>query len=98
MNKIKKASQIHGKKEGFKILEERLCPSKDKMNQSKLDQWLNDIEANLIGEWSLEDSEKWEEFQDRYRDEFEDKLELLDKIMTKKKEQVKVTWISFVKD
>ena len=98
MNKIKRTNQIQGKKESLKILDEKLCPSKERMKQSKLDQWLNNCETNLISEWSQEDSEKWNEFKDRYRDEFEDKIELLDKFMAKKKEQVKVSWISIVKD
>jgi len=96
MIKIKRASQIHGKKEGVKILEDKLCTSKDRMNQSKLDQWLNEVETGVIGEWSVQDTGKWDEFKDRYKDEFEDKIELLDKIMAKKKERVKVTWISII--
>ena len=94
MTKIKRANQIHGKKEGVKILEDKLCPSKDKMNQSKLDLWIQDVETRIIGEGSLENTEKWDEFKDRYKDEFEDKIELLDRIMAKKKKRVKVTWIS----
>jgi uncharacterized protein YeaO (DUF488 family) len=98
MIKIKRASQIHGKKEGVKILEDKLCTSKDRMNQSKLDQWLNEVETGVIGEWSVQDTGKWDEFKDRYKDEFEDKIELLDKIMAKKKERVKVTWISIINE
>ncbi len=36
-------------------------------------------------------------FKSRYRDEFEDKIELMDNILANKKEKVKVTWISIFK-
>ena len=36
-------------------------------------------------------------FKERYRDEFEDKIELLYKIMAEKRERVKVTWISMLR-
>jgi len=59
MNKIKKACGIHEKEEGIKILEEKLCSSKESINQSKLDQWFKNNERKLISEWYLEDKEKW---------------------------------------
>jgi uncharacterized protein YeaO (DUF488 family) len=93
MIKIKKANQIHDKEKGAKIIEDKLCLTKENINHSKLDQWIHEIE-----DWTLKDIEKWKEFKDRYKDEFEDKIELLDRIMDKKKEKVKVTWISIFKD
>jgi uncharacterized protein YeaO (DUF488 family) len=98
MIKIKKASQIHDKEKGAKIIEDKLCFTRESINHSKLDQWIHEIEDVEIEDWTLKDIEKWKEFKNRYSDEFEDKIELLDKIMDKKKEKVKVTWISIFKD
>ena len=98
MIKIKKANQIHDKEKGVKIIEDKLCLNRDNINHSKLDQWIHEIEDGEIEDWTLQDIEKWKEFKDRYSDEFEDKIELLDMIMLKKKEKVKVTWISIFKE
>jgi uncharacterized protein YeaO (DUF488 family) len=98
MIKIKKAKQIHDKEKGVQIIEDKLCLTRDNINQSKLDQWIHEIEDGEIEEWTLQDIEKWKDFKDRYSGEFEDKIVLLDKIMDKKKEKVKVTWISIFKE
>jgi uncharacterized protein YeaO (DUF488 family) len=98
MSKIKKGNQIHDKEKGAKIIEDKLCLTRDNINESKLDQWIHEIEEGEIENWTLKDIEKWKDFKDRYSDEFEDKIELLDRIMDKKKEKVKVTWISVFKE
>jgi uncharacterized protein YeaO (DUF488 family) len=98
MNKIKKANQIHDREKGAKIIEDKLCLALENINHSKLDKWIHEIEDCEIEDWTLQDIEKWKEFKDRYSDEFEDKIELLDMIMLKKKEKVKVTWISIFKE
>ena len=97
MIKVKKAIQIHSKEDGVRIIEDKLCPSNDKLNQLKLDLWLDDFEGILIGDHLLDDTKKWTEFQNRYLDEFENKIELMDDILAKKKRRVKVTWISIFK-
>jgi uncharacterized protein YeaO (DUF488 family) len=94
MIKVKKAKQIHSKEDGVRIIEDKLCPKNDKMNQIKLDLWMEGI---LIGDHLLDDTEKWSEFQNRYMDEFENKIELMDDILAKKKRRIKVTWISIFK-
>ncbi|WP_048190156.1 DUF488 family protein [Methanobacterium sp. SMA-27] len=96
MIKIKKASQILDKEEGAKILEDKIYPSQNKMEQLILDTWLDDI-GSKTRELSFNDNDKWIEFKDKYGDEFEDKLELMDSIMVKKKEKLKVTWIAVFK-
>ena len=98
MIKIKKAHQIHDREKGAKIIEDKLCLALENINHSKLDKWIHEIEDGEIEDWTLQDIEKWKEFKDRYSDEFEDKIELLDRIMDKKKKKVKVTWISIFKE
>jgi uncharacterized protein YeaO (DUF488 family) len=98
MIKVKRAIQINSKEEGVKILEDKFSVSEDNMNQSKLDQWISEIENGEIDEWTDQDIEKWNGIKDRYIDKFEDKIELLDRIMANKKGKVKVTWISVFKE
>lgn len=97
MIKVKKANQIRSKEEGVRIIEDKLCPTKDNKNQLKLDLWIDDFDGNYIGDPFLDDSEKWAEFEKRYLDEFENKIELMDDILEKKRERIKVTWISIFK-
>lgn len=97
MIRFKKANQIHDKDRGVKIIEDKLCLTKENINHSKLDTWIHEIEDGEIEDWTLKDIKKWKEFKNRYMDEFEDKIELLDRIMDKKKEKVRVTWISVFK-
>mgnify|MGYP001589223653 CR=1 FL=1 len=98
MIKVKRAIQINSKEEGVKILEDKFCVSEDNMNQSKLDQWINEIENEESDEWTDQDIEKWNGIKGRYMDKLEDKIELLDRIMANKKGKVKVTWISVFKE
>lgn len=96
MIKIKKASQILDKEEGVKILEDKIYPSQNRTEQLKLDVWWDNI-GSQTGELFFNDNDKWTEFKDKYWDEFEDKLMLMDNIMVKKKEKLKVTWIAVFK-
>ena len=98
MIKVKRAIQINSKEEGVKILEDKFRVSEDSMNQSQLDQWITEIDSEEFDEWTDQDIEKWNGIKDRYIDKFEDKIELLDRIMANKKGKVKVTWISVFKE
>jgi uncharacterized protein YeaO (DUF488 family) len=96
MIKLKKTGQIRSKEECVRILENKLSPLDDKGNQIKLNLWLDGLECE-IEDMYFHDNEKWFKFKSRYRDEFEDKIELMDNILANKKEKVKVTWISIFK-
>ncbi len=97
MFKIKKISQIRDKQEGIIILEDKSYPFNDTGDQSKLGLWLEDIEKSEVEDWSLQDPERWNKFKNRYMDEFEDKIQVIDDIMGKKKDKIRVTWISVFK-
>ncbi len=44
------------------------------------------LKNNESSLWSSKDPERWEKFQEDFQSEFEDKIQLLDKIRDKKKE------------
>jgi uncharacterized protein YeaO (DUF488 family) len=96
MIKIKKASQILDKEKGVKILENKKYPSQNRIKQLRLDVWLDNI-GSETKELFFNDNDKWTEFKDKYWDEFEGKLTLMDNIMVKKKDKLKVTWIAVFK-
>jgi hypothetical protein len=92
MIKIKKAKLTRGKADIFKDLENKV-----KLSDELL---FNDLytEINLFeNEWSVQNSKRWKDFKNRYKNEFDNKIELMDKIMTQKKNKLNVTWISVFK-
>lgn len=88
MKKIKKSVQINLKSEAVKEIEDKLSASKKNADTGPI---LKDDE-----EWT-DDPERWNSFKKRYENEFENKLDLMDSIMTKKKDKLKITWISIFK-
>ena len=96
MIKVKKTGQIRSKEECVRILEDKLSPL-DTRNQLKLNLWLEGVDCGEIEDIYFHDNERWSEFKSHYMDEFDDKIELMDNIMAKKKKRVKVTWISIFK-
>ena len=53
MIKTKKANQIHDKEKGAKIIEDKLCLTRENINHSKLDKWIHEIEDGEIEDWTL---------------------------------------------
>lgn len=87
MIKLKKSPQITVKTEAVKEIEAKL---------SALEITKEDPVPNSE-EWTSDDPQRWRMFKERYEDEFEDKLGMMDSLMTKKRDKVKVTWISIFK-
>lgn len=88
MMKIKKSNQINLKAEALNELEEKLSSTQKKDDEDKI--------PEDIDEWT-DDPVRWNGFKERYADEFENKLNMMDSIMNKKKNRLKVTWISIFK-
>jgi uncharacterized protein YeaO (DUF488 family) len=57
----------------------------------KLDLWLKDTACT--GNSFTNDPDRWNKFQNKYKEEFEKKIRLIDEIWEKKKENLAVTWI-----
>jgi hypothetical protein len=84
MIKIKKGHQILFKEEAA----------------SEIEKLLREVDIETIDDqtedWT-QNNERWTGFKCRYEDEFESKINLLDSIITKKRNRLKVTWISILK-
>ncbi|MBI5460509.1 hypothetical protein [Methanobacterium sp.] len=50
------------------------------------------------GNWLSEDPKRWNKFQEEYRDEFEDKIKLMDEIRDKKKGNEALYWFFTAED
>jgi hypothetical protein len=86
MIKLKKSPQINVKTEALKEIEAKLSSAEI----TKEDPISNNEE------WT-DDPHRWGMFKERYEDEFENKLNMMDSLMNKKRGKLKVTWISIFK-
>lgn len=86
MIKLKKSPQINIKADVMKEIEAKLSSCEIIKEEPVKDN----------EEWT-DDPQRWRLFKERYEDEFEDKLDMMDNLMTKKRGNIKVTWISIFK-
>lgn len=99
MIKIKRAYQPAEDEDGFRILVDRLWPRGISKEKAKLDLWLKDVApSNELRKWFAHDPERWDEFQDEYKEELNDKKELLKQIKDADKENPTVTLVYGAKD
>lgn len=67
-----------GKKDGLRILVERLWPRGVTKEKAAIDLWLKDLAPSTeLRKWYSHDPEKWAEFRKRYWAELEEKGDLL---------------------
>lgn len=86
MIKLKKSPQINTKTDVMKEIEAKLSSS----------EIVKEDPVTEVEEWT-DDPKRWRLFKERYMDEFEDKLDLMDNLMTQKRGKIEVTWISIFK-
>jgi uncharacterized protein YeaO (DUF488 family) len=84
MIKIKRIYEPFDKKDGYRILVDRLWPRGMSKDKARVDLWLKNIApSNELRKWYSHDPEKWPEFQKRYFGELADSGEEFDKIRDK---------------
>lgn len=99
MIKIKRAYESFSEDDGFRILVDRIWPRGVSKERANLDTWMKEIApSNDLRKWFLHDPKKWNEFENRYKEELKGKSELIDKIKEIEKYQGKVTLIYSAKD
>lgn len=73
---IKRIYDDPSEKEGYRVLVDRLWPRGVSQEDARLDEWLKEIAPSPeLRKWFDHDSEKFDEFSDRYRGELADKKE-----------------------
>ncbi len=96
---VKRIYDKHGKKDGFRILVDRLWPRGLSKERARVDVWLRDVSpSDNVRKWFAHDPEKWEEFRNKYKKELGSKSELLHKIKKLEKERGAVTLLYSAKD
>ncbi len=94
MIRIKRASQSPAQKDGCRIMVGRVWPRGVSKQRLRMDVWLKDIAPShdLLRWWS-QNSQKWDEFANRYKEELIDKTEFLNQILELEKEEETVTLV-----
>ena len=78
MIQLKRAYDRPGKRDGLRILVERLWPRGVSKEQAAIDLWLKDLAPSTeLRKWFQHDPERWEEFRRRYWSELSDTGDLL---------------------
>jgi uncharacterized protein YeaO (DUF488 family) len=91
--KLKRAYEKASKKDGERILVERLWPRGMTKEAARVDLWLKEIAPSAeLRKWFAHDPEKWAEFCKRYRSELKVKTDLIDLL----KKKAKVATVTFV--
>ena len=78
MIKIKRAYESSSEDDGFRILVDRIWPRGVSKEKANLNTWMKEIApSNDLRKWFSHDPGKWEEFENKYKDELEDKQDLI---------------------
>lgn len=79
--KIKRIYEEPSADDGIRILVDRLWPRGVTKQRAHLDYWLKDIAPNPeLRKWFNHEDSKYEEFSKKYKEELQDKSELIKKI------------------
>lgn len=78
---IKKSYQSPAEKDGYRILVDRFWPRKVAKDRLKIDLWLQNLAPSPeLRHWYHQEPEKWDEYQEKYKEELKNKKELLQQI------------------
>jgi uncharacterized protein YeaO (DUF488 family) len=99
MIKIKRAYESSSEDDGFRILVDRIWPRGVSKEKANLDTWMKEIApSNDLRKWFSHDPKKWEEFENKYKKELEEKKDIIREIKEIEKDKGKVTLIYSAKD
>lgn len=90
MIQLKRVYEKASRKDGVRILVDRLWPRGLSKERAAVKHWLKDVAPSTeLRKWFGHDPEKWQEFQRRYREELKEKEKkaLLDALREESKEQ-----------
>ena len=92
MIRIARIYRPPGKRDGWRVLVDRLWPRGMKKDAAKIDVWLKEIApSNSLRKWFGHKPERWAEFQKRYLTELADNKDLLDALRAMEREHSTVT-------
>ena len=79
--RIKRIYETPSRRDGRRVLIDRLWPRGVKKADAKIDQWMKEVApSDQLRKWFGHDPERWQEFRRRYTAELATKSELLDEL------------------
>ena len=87
MIKLKRVYENPSPKDGLRVLVERLWPRGLTKERAAVDLWLKDVApSSELRKWFGHDPARWEQFQERYRQELREKKDVVQILRQKGKE------------
>jgi uncharacterized protein YeaO (DUF488 family) len=87
MIKLKRVYESPSPKDGLRVLVERLWPRGLTKERAAVDLWLKDVAPSAeLRKWFGHDPARWEQFQERYRQELRQKKDAVQLLKQKGKE------------
>ena len=87
MIKLKRVYENPSPKDGLRVLVERLWPRGLTKERAAVDLWLKDVAPSAeLRKWFGHDPARWEQFQERYRQELREKKDAVQLLRQKGKE------------
>jgi uncharacterized protein YeaO (DUF488 family) len=81
---IKRAYAAPAANDGLRVLVDRIWPRGLKKEEAKIDWWPKEIAPSTeLRKWFSHDSEKWNEFENRYFKELDGRQELIGELLAK---------------
>jgi uncharacterized protein YeaO (DUF488 family) len=98
MIKLKRVYERPSPKDGLRVLVERLWPRGLTKERAAVDLWLKDVAPSPgLRKWFGHDPARWEQFQERYRQELREKKDAVQLLKQKGKENT-VTLVYAARD
>lgn len=96
---IKRVYEKSNKKDGKRILVDRLWPRGLTKEEAHIDEWLKDIAPTTeLRKWFNHDVSKWSEFMKKYKAELREKKESIQKLRSLEQKEKTVTLLYAAKD
>jgi uncharacterized protein YeaO (DUF488 family) len=84
---VKRAYEPPESGDGYRVLVDRLWPRGLSKEAARLDAWLKELApSSELRKWYAHDLERWDEFQERYRQELEDRQAALEELAARANE------------
>jgi len=99
MIRLKRVYEVPDKKDGWRVLVDRLWPRGLTKEKAGVDVWLKEIApSDALRKWFGHEPEKWAAFEKKYRAELATKKDLLQELLKMEKEHGTVTLLFGRKD
>jgi uncharacterized protein YeaO (DUF488 family) len=99
MIQVKRIYDKPAKKDGYRILVDKLWPRGLTKEKAEIDLWLKEIApSNELRKWFSHDPEKWNEFRKKYKAELKEKSDLIKEIKKLEARKKTITLLFSAKD